>query len=521
MVITVWVQLLRGGENIGRADKITLEDDESDLADLCDAVKVKYADDLNGISPARLNVSMARESSEYLELDQTLNGLQTSPRAPLFVHVPALAGGSEQVGLASPLFAMQLTLERHSDARGFRRSLFQWGGQYGAYFNPESDAADFEALPCDGTENSRLLKIDLVFEDKNGRTSFINEVAKTVALGWEEALVRPWPRVTEGNPKSLDHALKEFTVSGPSRELRRVLANNYVPRGKEAEPPEDSPDPDGGTESSRSTKRELISPKDPLCKRARIESEATIDNAYSMIQKAHIIPKCKCGLSSDKKAGVADLFWLAKLEHNFLPLTPNLHEAFDGTGKGSGTKTESQTVVAFQPLPAVRDDNDRGMRIPLRAWCVEQGKAQALARNLEAQAVVLPVQLGDRTLYVVHGSGVATYGSKTTQVIPTNSDNVVGAIPLWPSSIDRVEAAEGFETLKIDRMDGWEITWACLRWNFHAKICGEWHILPHPLASNDTGSALLTTHSTKERLQAANWIDQKMDESFRDALRTP
>jgi len=431
------------------------------------------------------------------------------------------AAGGSQVGLASPLFAMRLMLERHRGARGFRRSLFQWGGHCGAYFNPESDVADFEALPCDGTENSRLLKIDLVFEHDWQRTSFINEVAKTVALGWEEALVRPWPRITEGNPKSLDHALKEFTMSRPSQRLHRVTVTDYVPRGVEAEPPADSPDPDGGTESSRSTKRVFIPSTHPLCKRARIEAETTIVfHAYGNVQRAHIIPKCKCGLSSDKKAGVADLFWLAKLEHNFLPLTPNLHEAFDGRGKGAGTKTESQTVIAFQPLKVMDDSNDRGRRIPLRAWCIEEERARALALNLEAQAVVLPVQVDDRTLYVVYGSGVATYGSKATQVIPTNSDNVVGAIPLWPSSIDRTEAT-GFETLENDRMEGWEITWACLRWNFHAKICGEWHILPHPLASNDTGSALLTTHSTKERLQAANWIDQKMDESFRDALRTP
>mmetsp|Transcript_38046 Transcript_38046/g.87076 ORF Transcript_38046/g.87076 Transcript_38046/m.87076 type:complete len:220 (-) Transcript_38046:1342-2001(-) len=214
MVITVWVQLLRGGKNIGRASQIKLEDDDSNVDDLCDAVMKKFPISLAGVDAALLNVSTARESSEYLRPALKLQVLPpTKDDEPLFVHAPALAGGSEQVGLASPLFAMQLTLERHSDARGFRRSLFQWGGQYGAYFNPESDAADFEALPCDGTENSRLLKIDLVFEDKNGRTSFINEVAKTVALGWEEALVRPWPRVTEGNPKSLDHALKEFTMS--------------------------------------------------------------------------------------------------------------------------------------------------------------------------------------------------------------------------------------------------------------------------------------------------------------------
>ncbi|KAL1520017.1 hypothetical protein AB1Y20_023496 [Prymnesium parvum] len=100
MVITVWVQLLRGGQGIGTPDQIKLEDG-SNVADLRDAVKVKYADDLNGISPAHLNVSTARESSEYLELDQTLNGLQTSPRATLFVHAPALAGGSEQANVQS------------------------------------------------------------------------------------------------------------------------------------------------------------------------------------------------------------------------------------------------------------------------------------------------------------------------------------------------------------------------------------------------------------------------------------
>ncbi|KAL1495217.1 hypothetical protein AB1Y20_017080 [Prymnesium parvum] len=103
MVITVWVQLLRGGENIGRADKITLEDDSSDVADLCDVVKVKYADDLNGISPARLNVSTARESSEYLRPALKLQVLPpTKDDEPLFVHAPALAGGSEQVCSTPP-----------------------------------------------------------------------------------------------------------------------------------------------------------------------------------------------------------------------------------------------------------------------------------------------------------------------------------------------------------------------------------------------------------------------------------
>ena len=67
---------------------------------------VKFAAVLPGVVAALLNVSMAREGTEYLELDQTLDGLQTAPREPLFVHVPATAGGSEQVCSPPPLTAL-------------------------------------------------------------------------------------------------------------------------------------------------------------------------------------------------------------------------------------------------------------------------------------------------------------------------------------------------------------------------------------------------------------------------------
>ncbi|KAL1522906.1 hypothetical protein AB1Y20_017871 [Prymnesium parvum] len=102
MVITVWVQLLRGGENIGRASQITLEDD-SNVDDLCKAVKVDFSNQLQTYDAAQLNVSTARESSEYLRPAQKLQVLPpTKDDEPLFVHVPALAGGSEQGAAQDP-----------------------------------------------------------------------------------------------------------------------------------------------------------------------------------------------------------------------------------------------------------------------------------------------------------------------------------------------------------------------------------------------------------------------------------
>ncbi|KAL1495206.1 hypothetical protein AB1Y20_017070 [Prymnesium parvum] len=97
MVITVWVQLLRGGENIGSADKIKLEDYDSNVDDLRDAVMKQFPNSLAGVDAALLNVSTARESIEYLSPAQKLQVLPpTKVDKPLFVHAPALARGSEQ-----------------------------------------------------------------------------------------------------------------------------------------------------------------------------------------------------------------------------------------------------------------------------------------------------------------------------------------------------------------------------------------------------------------------------------------
>mmetsp|Transcript_22996 Transcript_22996/g.55397 ORF Transcript_22996/g.55397 Transcript_22996/m.55397 type:complete len:120 (-) Transcript_22996:143-502(-) len=93
MVITVWVQLLRGGENIGSADKITLEDDESDVDDLCKAVLKELEVKLKDVSTVDLNVSMTSESTEYLNPRRKLRELDLEET--LFVHAPAPAAGSE------------------------------------------------------------------------------------------------------------------------------------------------------------------------------------------------------------------------------------------------------------------------------------------------------------------------------------------------------------------------------------------------------------------------------------------
>ena len=52
-----WVQLFRGEEEVGRT-KVTVDAD-ADIDNLRDAVKAKFADDLEGVSAARLKVFLA------------------------------------------------------------------------------------------------------------------------------------------------------------------------------------------------------------------------------------------------------------------------------------------------------------------------------------------------------------------------------------------------------------------------------------------------------------------------------
>lgn len=406
-----------------------------------------------------------------------------------------------------------MTLERHHRAKGFRRSLFEWGARHGAFFHPEQQLADFEVKSCEQRPESRLLKINLVFETSDQRSRFCAEVDGMLAHGWDKMFVRAWPPALEGNPKSLHHALEEFEIPRPPQPLRRVLNTDYAARDEEAEPPADSPNPEDIYSEQSSSKRPLdISADDGLFKRTRIENDLRFQGDLNKYERAHIIPKRVCS----SWAGIDDLFWLADSEDNLWALSHTLHTAFDGSGGGKGVHPESQAMVAFQPLSAV--DENQSVKIPLRAWCRTKHVAETLVRYIEPQILITGVQMKSDILYVVHGSGLATHGSTGERVIPNVErlgTEVRGAIPLWPSSIDRVEAQScacgeaTFKTLKGNQMAGWEIMWACLRWNFHAKICGEWKVL----ASEGAASS-----GTQARLEHAKALDESMNSCFAAAF---
>eukprot|EP00327_Prymnesium_parvum_P008511 CAMPEP_0182818944 /NCGR_PEP_ID=MMETSP0006_2-20121128/12306_1 /TAXON_ID=97485 /ORGANISM="Prymnesium parvum, Strain Texoma1" /LENGTH=537 /DNA_ID=CAMNT_0024945467 /DNA_START=396 /DNA_END=2009 /DNA_ORIENTATION=+ len=430
------------------------------------------------------------------------------------------AGGSQD---AAVLFGLRLTLERDKQAKGLRRSLFEWGTRTGACFHPDQQEGDFAVSDCPMEPDSRLLEINLVFEDKLSRTTFLAEVSTMLCLGWDNVFVRAWPRASAANPKSIRHALNEFEIPSPTTPLRKVFINDYICRADDASPPEDSPNPDEHTESDRTSHRPVpILPDDQLFKRARIEKgDAFRGERY---EKAHIIPLAACGGSSRSKShskeptGISDLFWLSTLEDNYLPLSQALHTSFDGTGGGRGNTPETQARIALQPLSPTNERDDRGIRIPVRAWFRFERDALDFQRWSEDPVTVTQVPVGSSLLYAAHGNGVATYGSPAERVIPTapiEGHEVVGAIPLWPTSISRTEALDmefkPFKTLSGDKMAGWEIMWCCLRWNFHSKICGEWRVVVPDEDNNSSDGA--------SRLSAANKLDEQMNEAFAEACK--
>ena len=427
---------------------------------------------------------------------------------------------TQQVALV--LFGLRLTLERDKQAKGLRRSLFEWGARNGACFHPDQEMDDFAVAECPIESDSRLLKINLVFEQSSQRSTFIAEVDTMLQQGWDKVFVRAWPRASEDCPKFMRHALDEFEMQRPFKPLRRVFASEYKPRADDTSPPADSPNPEELTESDRTSHRPVqILPNDQLFKRARIERDSAFRG--ERYEKAHIIPLAVCGGISRRNShskeitGILDLFWLSTLEDNFLPLSESLHTSFDGTGGGRGNTPNTQALLALQPLNPTNDQDARGMQIPMRAWFRFEKDAMDFANWAEQQVKVSKVDVGSTTLYVAHGSGVTTYGSLAERVIPTvhyDGLEVVGAIPLWPNSIHRIDAMHAidmemnpFKTLSGDKMAGWEIMWNCLRWNFHAKICGEWRVMQLDTTLSDGAS----------RLSAANKLDKRMNEFFTEA----
>jgi len=206
MVITVWVQLLRGGENIGRADQIKLEDG-SNVADLCDAVKVKFSNQLQTYDAALLNVSTARESSEYLRPAQKLQVLPpTKDDEPLFVHAPALAGGSEQASLLDLEKLKELRLTEEAKVRQEEERTKQlFAKEADETFAISDSSSMYEWLgsnvwtPChSSTQASRwevMLKCDVASNDQVVQ-DLLPSLTKITSCGtWGEAAVQTWSRV--------------------------------------------------------------------------------------------------------------------------------------------------------------------------------------------------------------------------------------------------------------------------------------------------------------------------------------
>lgn len=89
--VRVWVQVRRGGVDVGRPDKVIVNA-ASDVADVCDAVLVKYGPLLQGEAAASLIVSTSSEAGDvaaHLDLELTVDDFpKTSSKAPLYVHAP-------------------------------------------------------------------------------------------------------------------------------------------------------------------------------------------------------------------------------------------------------------------------------------------------------------------------------------------------------------------------------------------------------------------------------------------------
>jgi hypothetical protein len=80
--VTVWFQLLRGGENAGEVEQI--ENFSGNVAKLRDAVKIKLAEDLVGVTTARLAVWTSADPKVKLEPFDDVPA--TTGRTPLFIH---------------------------------------------------------------------------------------------------------------------------------------------------------------------------------------------------------------------------------------------------------------------------------------------------------------------------------------------------------------------------------------------------------------------------------------------------
>jgi hypothetical protein len=88
--VTVWFQLLRGGENAGEVEQI--ENFSGNVAKLRDAVKMKLANKLRDVDANDLTVwTSADPEVKLLPFDDVP---ATTGRTPLLVHAPAIASGA-------------------------------------------------------------------------------------------------------------------------------------------------------------------------------------------------------------------------------------------------------------------------------------------------------------------------------------------------------------------------------------------------------------------------------------------
>jgi hypothetical protein len=84
-IIRVWVQLLIGAVEAGGAVKIRFTG--QDVADLCDAAKERFAEDLHGVTAARLTVHQTPDS-EALDEEASIPDAKTKATR-LYIKAPA------------------------------------------------------------------------------------------------------------------------------------------------------------------------------------------------------------------------------------------------------------------------------------------------------------------------------------------------------------------------------------------------------------------------------------------------
>jgi hypothetical protein len=116
----VWCRLRRGGEDVGDVDEISVST-SANVAKLRNAVKEKFAEDLVGVTAARLTVSRSANPSDETArlLPDAAVPTDTAYVHPLYIHFEAPPGAAPGARRPS-LCALRCPLVRVCDTNRYR-----------------------------------------------------------------------------------------------------------------------------------------------------------------------------------------------------------------------------------------------------------------------------------------------------------------------------------------------------------------------------------------------------------------